>query len=131
MNPENLEFGIYFNYLVNQHPKKVHWELYENGIKNLELIIDKEEQRVLTFLITHPTLIGFIDSGLSFYKPNCILRKRLLLINSIVECETNYTDLYFNKKKQTFILSKIIFQALTSIYYNFGAIILFKVNNWK
>jgi hypothetical protein len=131
MPPTHSESTLIFFYLTNQIPSSGHKMLYEKGISQLQLSLPVKEQVILDWMITHPSFIRFIDSGLALFMKTSVLRKRFLLATAITECEPSYMNCFLNAQKINFRFLKLIAWGIQTAFVITIAFTLFKLKGWK
>ena len=92
------EAEVFGKYLLGEIPNQKCILLYENAMNKLNISLNKNEEKLLRFIIRNPNSVKWIDSGLAMFRKESAIRKRLLVMNAILETIPEYADLFFSKR---------------------------------
>jgi hypothetical protein len=106
-------------------------QAYINGVEKLGLVLNEKELRIATSINKHPALFPVYDFGLVRFMPTSHLRRRLLLICSIIECDQQEVDLFLNRHPIKFAFIKLVLLTLKAGLLWFMAFIIFSLKRWK
>ncbi len=100
MQKEGIVFGRYL--LSGQNPDEKSVQLYSNAHNYRDLSVPMDQKKLFEFVLQNSWSLGAIDSALAFSNPNHILRKKLLVMSAILECQPQYAHLFLPKKRSPF-----------------------------
>lgn len=94
-----LEAEIFGAYFLKKKPTAFVVDLYKEANEKLKIVLDKKEERILKFMLKNRWSVGIIDSGLVFINPKSEVRHKMFIMLAILECQPDYTDLFFTKNQ--------------------------------
>jgi len=103
------------HYLVKGKPSKLEVDLYRRAIANHEKDISPKDKKILDFVDHHNWSIGLIDSSMALTKPQSELRRRLLIMFSILECMPGRYDQFIPKRRSHWYWFTILYTCMVSI----------------
>lgn len=106
-------------------------EEYIRGVHTLQLSLSPKEFAILCAMKKNAGMLVIYDFGIARYMPTSNLRRRLLLINSIIECQPEYVNFFLNSKKIKMGLVKLILLTLKSGFIWMFSFLLFTLKGWK
>ena len=119
------EARIFTRYLVRRGASAQAVRLYKTAVSGSKP--DKADEKLLNFMRTHPSSIGFIDAGLVFHDPSSEARRRLYVMLAILEASPENHDLFLPKKRSSFYLFIIFFSGGRAILRAACGLLLVKV----
>lgn len=131
MSTVHPEIAVFFQYLCRKVPSAHQIELYNTGVKTLNLELNFEDQQILDWSLKHPHFLGLVDAGLALKRKNSKLKARLLLATAILECDTAHYQKFLNPKPLSFVGFKFIALGFRSVFTICWSVLLFKYKGWK
>jgi|ERR1035437_2412203 hypothetical protein len=95
----SLEAEIFGAYFLKKKPTAFVIDLYKEANEKLKIVLDKKEERILKFILRNRWSVGMIDSGLVFINPKSEVRHKMFIMLAILECQPDYTNLFFTKNQ--------------------------------
>jgi hypothetical protein len=106
-------------------------EAYIQGVEKLGLVLNEKESRIMASINKHPALFSIYDFGLVRFMPTSHLRRRLLLICSIIECQRDEVDLFLNSNPIKFAFIKLVLLTLKAGCIWGLALVMFSWKGWR
>jgi hypothetical protein len=131
MSNTTSEFILYFKYLSGQMPSETQIKQYIHGIETLELQLNEKEYHMQQWILANPLWLRAFDAGLNSHMKKSSLKKRIVLVAAIMECDPKFFNHFFNQTIIKFKLFQLILLALKSSVYIALGYTLFKVKGWK
>ena len=88
------EASVLSMYLIKKSPTSQVVELYAHAIQILNLSITNREKKVWEFVLKYPWFVSYLDAGLAVNFPNSNLRRRILVLFSILETQAEYHSIF-------------------------------------
>jgi len=95
----SLEAEIFGAYFLKKKPTAFVIDLYKEANEKLNIVSDAKDDRILKFMLRNSWSVGMVDSGLVFIKPKSEVRHKMFIMLAILECQPDYTDLFFTKNQ--------------------------------
>jgi hypothetical protein len=92
MGTKNSEARVIANYLLGITPSTPSEQLYEEGLRELDIRIDPNNARQWNICLRHPILLPFVDAGLAMIDPHNPIRRRINLMFAILETDPGLAD---------------------------------------
>jgi hypothetical protein len=102
MDEYSVQANLFTRYLVKRDADGITHQLYRNAAKRGTL--DKNDARLLDFVVRHHWAVGLVDAGLIFYKPESEVRRRLYMMLAILEANPSYADKFLPRKRNPLYL---------------------------
>ena len=112
-------------YLIHKDVNSQAIQLYKVAMRNSKP--DNTDNKLLNFMMSHPSCIGLIDAGLVFHNSSSEVRRRLYVMLAILEASTEYYDLFLPKKRSPFYVFVILYSRIRAILKATLGLILVKV----
>lgn len=107
------EARLFTHYLIGMDANPLVIRLYKAAMSGSKP--DNADRKLLNFMRTHPSSIGFIDAGLAFHNSSSEARRRLYVMLAILETSPEYYDLFFAKKRSPFYILAIFYSGARAI----------------
>ncbi len=85
------EAFIYSRYLCGNDPSNEVISCYESFVHKAAFEAGKEKC-LQNFIVTFPFILPVLDAALAFFRPRSIVRKKLLLMFALLECQPEHAD---------------------------------------
>jgi hypothetical protein len=108
-----LEAKLFTNYLIKMRANQTTLSLYKEAIGNGKL--NKNDQKLLNFILKYPMSIGAIDAALVFYNPYSEIRRRLYIILAILEASPDYYDAFLPKKRNSLYIIFVLYSCVRAL----------------
>lgn len=109
------EANLFGKYFLKKLPGEREKNLYVKLAGEITPPLELTEQRILRFALNNKWSIGLLDAGCAFIRPQSELRRRLHLMFAILECSSEYNDLFLPKQRSPFFLLILIFNGVAAI----------------
>jgi hypothetical protein len=107
------EARIFTNYLVGRDASSQAIQLYKIAMNDSKP--DDTDKKLLRFMLKHPSTIGLIDAGLVFHNSNSEARRRLYVMQAILEASTLHHDLFLPKKRSPLYMFVIFYSGMRAV----------------
>jgi hypothetical protein len=114
-------------YLIKKEPSKLEVDLYKRALTNNKHELSLRDKRIFDFVDRHSWSIGLIDSSMALTDSRSELRRRLLIMFSILECMPERYDQFIPKRRSHWYWFEILFTSLFSILKAVTGSLLIKV----
>jgi hypothetical protein len=104
---------------------------YETAIRKLTLNLTKKEEKTLNNILKMPKLLPFIDGGLAFLNPNHGIRKRILVMSTLIETDPQYHAQFLNHTALVFPLVSLLWQGGVGVLKGILGVLLLMILGWK
>lgn len=111
-----LEAIVFAKYFSKQNPGQ---EIIDKYLSGCRILIPNEsdaEKILIQKLIRNPWMIPFADAAHSFPKKNSLLRKKLLLMFSILETSVDYYSDFTSEERSRFYWFLILYKVMKAIF---------------
>lgn len=82
------------NYLIKSEVDSDLISKYSNAINQLDTSLSQEDEKLFKLCIRKPFLLPLVDSGLALIEPFSTIRKRIYVMNCILEATPKYSNHY-------------------------------------
>lgn len=107
------EARLFTRYLIHRDANPQAIRLYKATMSNSKP--DNTDKKLLNFMVSHPSSIGFIDAGLVFHNSSSEARRRLYVMFAILEASSEYYDFFLPKKRSPFYILVIFYSGVRAI----------------
>lgn len=104
------------SYLVGKEIPTEIVDRYVDAMQKLSLPTDYSSKWI-DKSIERPWKFAYYDSALAFRKPMPLLRRKTLMMLSLLETTTFYTNIFLPNKRKPLYLLKMIFITMKAIYH--------------
>lgn len=110
--------------LVGQEPPAQAVELYQQAQALLPPCLPKE-QALLDLMVDRPWLAGWVDGGLALSQPHHSVRRRILVMLAILECQPSLAPLFLPAAPVRFeIVTVLVAGVRAAVRAVVGAVLL-------
>lgn len=102
-------------YLIKRQPTKLEIDLYKRAIANNKHGISLKDEKVLEFVNRHGWSIGLIDSCMALTNPHSEMRRRLLIMFSILECMPERYDQFIPKRHSSWYWLVVLYTCVEDV----------------
>ena len=106
------EAFIFSKYLCGSDPSEELISRYEVFVHKASFESGKEE-RLQNFILRFPFILPALDAALAFFRPRSVVRKKLLLMFALIECQPEHADKFIPGAHQN---RGMIFFFLTGVW---------------
>jgi len=125
------EAKLFAQYLGVKVDDKVLLTKYSDAIEKLKFSLNEKEENILWYLLKMPFLLPFLDGAWAFLKPENGIRKRILVMNALIETQPQYVQFFLNQKDVPFPIIKLIFRGLVAVLRGIIGVLLILLFGWK
>ena len=125
------EAKLFAQYLGVKVDDKVLLTKYSDAIEKLKFSLNEKEENILWYLLKMPFLLPFVDGAWAFLKPENGIRKRILIMNALIETQPQYVQFFLNQKDVPFPIIKLIFRGLMAVLRGIIGVLLLLLFGWK
>ena len=125
------EAKLFAQYLGAKVDDKVLLTKYTDAIEKLKFRLNEKEENVMQYLHKMPFLLPFVDGAWAFLKPENGIRKRILIMNALIETQPQYVQFFLNQKDVPFPIIKLIFRGLVAVLRGIIGVLLILLLGWK
>jgi hypothetical protein len=125
------EAKLFAQYLGAKVDDKVLLTKYTDAIEILKFSLSKKEENILLHLLKMPFLLPYIDGAWGFLRPKNGIRKRILVMNALIETQTQYVHFFLNQENIPFPIIKLIVRGLVAVLKGIIGILLMILLGWK
>lgn len=125
------EADIFFRYLTKKGPDQNITQQYINGVLILELNVLKSEEKIYKHVLKNKKMSSFIDYGLHMYHPTGNIRRKILLMASLIESDKTYFSYFYNENQIQASLIKFTFLAVKISIHLVFVKLLFRFKRWN
>lgn len=125
------EAKLFAKYLGVKVDDKVLLTKYTDAIEKLKFSLSKKEEKILLYLLKMPFLLPYIDGAWGFLMPKNGIRKRILVMNTLIETQPQYVHFFLNQEDIPFPIIKLIFRGLVAVFRGIIGILLMILLGWK
>lgn len=108
------EATLFSMYIVGSPPSSKLIARYMDFIRPIPPL-KKEDRKILTFIHTHPRLLGAVDAYTALFQPHAEIRRRLYSMFAILEATPEYTDKFLPKDGGSLYFLRIIGVSLRAL----------------
>jgi hypothetical protein len=131
MNDVITEAGVFAKYITGKPGNSIICQQYANGVSTLNLAFTPREEQMMETLTEYPFLIPLCDAGLAILSPQCIFRKRLLLMFALLETDKNFTTDFISTEDMSFPIARFITRGCIGIFKAVSGVIFILLMRWK
>jgi hypothetical protein len=103
MSDFRKEAEVFGKYLLGgKLPSEKAIELYLEAMQLRPAKPIGKDEKILRFVLKHPSFTGLFDSALAFSGKKSILRRKILFMSAILETQPAYADLFLPKESGWF-----------------------------
>jgi hypothetical protein len=125
MQATEKEARTFAHYLVRKQPSAQAIRLYQTAMQTSKP--DDADQKLLLFVVSHPSSIGLIDAGLVFHRPSSEVRRRLYVMLAILEASPDHSDLFIPKRHSPLYIFVIMYTGMRAAIKAGLGLVLVKV----
>ena len=125
------EAKLFAQYLGAKVDDKVLLTKYTDAIEKLKFRLNEKEENVMQYLHKMPFLLPFVDGAWAFLKPENGIRKRILIMNALIETQPQYVHFFLNQKDVPFPIIKLIFRGFVAVLRGIIGVLLILLLGWK
>jgi hypothetical protein len=94
-------------------------DLYEKALMYQPISFTPKEEKIWSFIVRNPFLIGAIDSALGFSRKNQNIRRRILYMSAILETQPEHASLFLPQERQFFYNLYIFWVGCRAVFKMF------------
>ena len=122
------ELNCYCQYLLGKEADEQSIMLFEKASQQSASILSTATEKIIAFMIQHPSSVSFIDAAIGLFYPKHPLRKRMITAFAILETNPLYFSFFKPKEFSSLYLITLTGSAIAQgIKALTGRIILFFV----
>ena len=125
------EAQLFAHYLGAKVDDKVLLAKYTDAIEKLKFSLNEQEEHILRYLLKMPFLLPFLDGAWAFLKSENGIRKRILVMNALMETQPQYVQFFLNQNDVPFPIIKLIFRGLMAVLRGIIGVLLILLFGWK
>lgn len=111
-------------YLIGKIPTEKESSLYSEAMNRLNIVLDKKEENLWSFMMKNSWSIGCVDGALALKNPDSLIRKKIFVMLAILETSTENTKYFLPMNFGGLYFMKIVFAGVRSIFRAMVGIIL-------
>jgi hypothetical protein len=120
----NKEFLIFAKYLCGVSPGEQEISLYCEAMRQQHFDSNPLDQKLQTFALKYPLLLGPMDAGTALLFPDSVLRKKILVALAILECLPQYSSFFINKKEGPASFMNFISNSILAVFHAVSGLFL-------
>ena len=124
---DNIEAETFGYYMLKKKPSAFVVDLYNQAMDKLKINVEGKDMKLLNFMLRNKWSIGLIDAGLAFTNPHSVIRRKLLIMIAILECQPEYCPMFLTKNEKPVYILYIIWCGIRAVMKTIAGIILLKI----
>jgi hypothetical protein len=104
---------------------------YETAIDILQISLSADEHKLMVRVLIFSFLLPFVDGGLALLQHDHPLRKRILVMNALMETDPKYVQLFLTDNITPMATAKLLYRGSAALIKGVLGCILITVFRWK
>lgn len=122
---------VFSKYLGINYSDEALYNRYDAGVQQLNLNLNLKEESLLKLALKNNFLLPFIDGGLALLRPNCSIRRRILLMSALIETDTKHVHQFISETDSNFSSVKILLRGSIAISKGILGVFLLALLKWR
>lgn len=120
------EANVFGKYLTGKLPTNIEVDLYCSAMEKNLTPISPKENKLLVWMMKHPSFTGWIDGANALQHPEGIIRKKIFIMTAILETSGNQNNLFLPVGFSPFYMFRLFVSGIFAVLKTIGGLIIIR-----